>query len=180
MNHPLKSLTPFQLGLIVRDMDTAVNEHSECYGIRRWYRTNIDRLDYFYKGQKRHLVLDIVVGYTRGSQIELIQVLEGEDNAYVELLLKENLVHQGVCVRNFDRKCDGLKALGYSELHHGTIYLKGISTVRFAYFDARDSLGYILELIEATSVGINIGMPEFLVAAARLTGDAKIYKPPCV
>ena len=177
MDHPLKSLTPFQLGLIVKDMDAAVKEHSEVYGIKRWYRTNIDRFDYHYKGEKRHLVLDIVVGYARGSQIELIQVLEGEDNAYVELLLKENLPHNGVCVRNFDQKYDELKALGYTELHHGTLYLKGITKVRVAYFDVRESLGYILEIIEAKSLGINIGMPEFLVAAARFTGDAEPYKP---
>lgn len=177
MDHPLNSITPFQLGLVVKDMDSAVKKHSEVYGIKRWYRTNIDRFDYYYKGEKRHLLLDIVVGYARGSQIELIQVLEGEDNAYVELLLKENLPHNGVCVRNFDRKFEQLKALGYPELHHGTIFLKGISRVRVAYFDARESLGYILEIIEVKSLGLNIGMPEFMVAAARLTGDSERYKP---
>ena len=177
MDHPLNSITPFQLGLVVKDMDSAVEKDSEVYGIKRWYRTNIDRFDYYYKGEKRHLLLDIVVGYARGSQIELIQVLEGEDNAYVELLLKENLPHNGVCVRNFDRKFEQLKALGYPELHHGTIFLKGISRVRVAYFDARESLGYILEIIEVKSLGLNIGMPEFMVAAARLTGDSERYKP---
>ncbi|MBE9538574.1 MAG: VOC family protein [Proteobacteria bacterium] len=177
MSHPLKSITPFQLGLVVKDIDAAVKEHSEVYGIKRWYRTNIDRFDYYYKGKKRLLVLDIVVGYTGGTQIELIQVLEGEDNAYVELLLKENLPHNGVCVRNFERKFEQLKALGYPELHHGTIYLKGLSKIRVAYFDTRESLGYILEIIEVKTLGINIGMPEFMVAAARLTGDSKRYKP---
>ena len=118
-----------------------------------------------------------MVGYAGGSQVELIQVLEGEDNAYIELLLKENLPHNGVCVRNFDRKYDELKALGYPELHHGTLYLKGITMVRVAYFDARESLGYILEIIEVKSLGINIGMPEFMVAAARLTGDSTRYTP---
>jgi len=177
VDFPLKSITPFQLGLIVKDMDAAVQEHAEIYGIKRWYRTNIDRFDYYYKGKNRHLVLDIVVGYAGGSQIELIQVLEGEDNAYVELLLKENLIHNGVCVRNFDRKFKQMKALGYPELHHGTIFLKGLSTVRFAYFDTRESLGYVLEIIEVKSLGLNIGMPEFMVAAARLTGDSERYKP---
>jgi hypothetical protein len=57
-------------------------------------------------------LLDIVVGYPKGSQIAFIQVLEGKDNAYIELLQKENLIHTGVCVKNFAKKFKELKQLG--------------------------------------------------------------------
>jgi hypothetical protein len=177
VKHPLRGVTAFQLGLIVRDMDAAVREHSEVYGIKTWFRINIKSIEYYYKGERQHLVLDIVMGYCKGTQIELIQVVEGDSNVYVDLLLKENLVHSGVCVRGFDKKIAALKQHGYKELHHGTFRTKGISTVRMAYFDCRKELGYILEVIEAKSLGINIGMPRILLQAGRLTGDATRYKP---
>ena len=177
MNHPLHGLTAFQLGIIVRDMDVAVEEHSNIYGIKKWYRTNIESIEYFYKGEKQHLVLDIVMGYCNGTQIELIQVIEGEVNVYVDLLLKENLTHSGICVRLYDEKISALKLHGYKELHHGTILSKGGSKVRMTYFDCRKELGYILEVIEVKSMGINIGMPEFLLWLGRLTGDSCLYKP---
>lgn len=177
MRYPLHGITAFQLGLIVRDMDTAVKEHSEVYGIKKWFRINIKSIEYVYKGERQHLVLDIVMGYCKGTQIELIQVIEGDSNIYVDLLLKENLVHSGVCVRGFDKKITALKQRGYKELHHGTIRTKGISTVRMAYFDCRKELGYILEVVEVKSLGINIGMPRILLQAGRLAGDATRYKP---
>ena len=175
MKHPLKGVTAFQLGMIVRDMDAAVKEHREVYGIKKWYRSNIEKFDYYYKGEKRQLALDIVVGYSKGTQVELIQVLEGEDNLYVELLLKENLVHSGVCVRDYDKKISELKERGYKELHHGSIFLKGGTRVRMTYFDCREELGYILEIIEVKSLGFNLGMPKIMLEAARLTGDATLY-----
>lgn len=176
MQFPLRGLTAFQLGIIVRDMDVAVKEQGDLYGIKKWYRTNIESIDYFYQGKKQHLLLDIVMGYCKGTQIELIQVIEGERNAYVELLLKENLTHSGVCVRQYDKKIAALKQKGYQELHHGTIVSRGGSRVRMTYFDCREELGYILEIIEVKSLGINIGMPEFLLQLGRITGDACLYR----
>ena len=176
MKHPLHGLTALQLGLIVRDIDVAVKEHGKVYGIKQWFRVNIESIEYYYKGERQHLVLDIVMGYCKGTQIELIQVLEGDCNVYIDLLLKENLVHSGIGVRNFDKKIAALKGRGYKELHYGTIKSKGISTVRMAYFDCRDELGYILEVFEIKSLGINMGMPKILLQLGRLTGDASLYK----
>ncbi|MBT4521348.1 MAG: hypothetical protein HOC23_15215 [Halieaceae bacterium] len=177
MDYPLHGITACQLGLVVRDIDKAVQEHSEVYGIKQWFRVNIQSIEYYYQGQREHLVLDIVMGYCKGTQIELIQVLEGERNIYVDLLLKENLIHSGVSVRDFDNKIAALKQRGYKELHHGTFRSKGLSTVRMAYFDCRKELGYILEILEVKCLGINLGMPKFLLQAGRLTGDASLYKP---
>ena len=171
----LKGLTAFQIGIIVRDMDAAVKANSEVYGVKIWFRSNVNKIDYYYKGKKRELELDIVVGYSKGTQIELIQVLRGEDNLYVELLLKERLVHSAVCVRGFDKKIAALKERGYEELHHGTIFLQGFTKVRFSYFDCRDDLGYVLEVAEVKSLGLNFGMPKLMLQAARLTGDASLF-----
>jgi hypothetical protein len=87
------------------------------------------------------------------------------------------LLHTGVIVRNFDKKYAELTAMGLEEIHHGTLHLKGFSKVRVAYFDARDMLGYVLEIIEATTFGINLGMPEIMLMAGLLTGDCARYKP---
>ena len=176
--HPLNGVQAFQLGLIVDDMDEAVKAHTAVYGIRNWYRTRNKSIEYFYKGRQREIELDLVVGYCKGSQVELIQVLKGEDNAYVELLLKENLPHTGIMVRDWDAKYQALIDLGYPEIHRITINLKGISRVRVAYFDCRDTpLGVILEVIEVKSLGINLGMPKRIVQAALATGDVIKYKP---
>ena len=98
MKYPLKGMYAFQLGVMVDDMDQAVRMHTEIHGIKRWYRTEIQEYEYYCQGERKQIKLDIVVGYCKGSQIELIEVLEGEDNAYAQIMLKDKLLHTGAAI----------------------------------------------------------------------------------
>ncbi len=177
MKQLLKNINPFQLGIVVDDLDSAVKNHSDIFNIKRWYRPVFTSVTHLYKGIERDLELDIAIGFSGGSQIELIEVKRGEDNAYVEFFMANQLIHTGVTVRQFDTKVNDMHEMGFELIFSGTLKTARANTVRVAFFDTRAALGYVIELIESTALGINVGMPEWAFRAGIPTGDITLYQP---
>jgi len=80
-----------------------------------------------------------------GLQIELIQLVEGEDQLYSKFLKEkgEGIHHVGYWVKDFDEALQKMKDMGIKVLSDGNVY-----GVRYCYLDTEKQCGFIVELIE--------------------------------
>ena len=80
-----------------------------------------------------------------GLQIELIQLIEGEDLLYSKFLEEkgEGLHHVGCYLKEYDEALQYMTDLGIPVLAEGDVY-----GVKYSYFDTEKECGFITELIK--------------------------------
>ena len=162
-----------QLGIVVKSIDRSLPYYSNILNIKPWYRAEIETSEIYYKDKQIELELDLAVGYSGALQFELIEVGEGDRNIYTDLIEKqgEGLHHIGFVVSDIDKGIDALQKCGFQPLQHGSLKTKGKAITRFAYFDSIERCGYIIELIQTTLFGFNVGQSRFLMKLGKLLGD---------
>ncbi len=133
-----------QVGIVVRDMDRAIKNYSEIFGIHFPKVISPEYVNMTYRGKPAHFRIKVAAGMLGDLEIELIQVLEGE-TAYGEFLEKwgEGLHHFGFDVKNMDERVKTLKELGIGVLQSGER-----PGVRFVYMDTEQIVGVIFEFVE--------------------------------
>jgi methylmalonyl-CoA/ethylmalonyl-CoA epimerase len=136
--------TVSQIGIVVRDMETAIRNYSDIFGI---IFTKVFIPEYFnkiYRGKPGDFRFKVALGMMGELQIELIEVLEGQ-TIYGEFLEKkgEGLHHLGFDVENMDERIEALERLGISVLQSGERV-----GVRWAYMDTEQLVGVIFELLQ--------------------------------
>lgn len=168
------SLPPItQMGFVVQSLEESAEFYGSMLNIKKWYRTNIVECDYIYNGSPVDNSLDIVVGYSGKTQVELIKVTGEDDNIYYDYTGRDGVGfhHFGVVVNNLEPHMEKMKAAGINPLQSGRLKYGGGGVTKVAYMDTMESAGFILELIETKAFGINLGMPQWLVSLGRITGD---------
>ncbi len=168
------SLPPVtQMGFVVQSLETSCTFYGGLLNIKKWYRTKITECNYRYKGKPVEMLLDIAVGYSGKTQVELIKVTGPDDNIYYDLNGRDGIGfhHFGVVVNDLKKHISGMKAAGINPLQVGTLKYGGGGVTKVAYMDTMKSAGFILELIETKVFGVNLGMPQWLVSLGRVTGD---------
>lgn len=165
-----------QQGIIVKNIDQSLPYYRQVLNINPWYRIHFVEEEIYYEGRRIDLNLKIAVGYSGPLQFELIEVVRGEDNIYTELINTQGqgLHHIGFVVSNIEKKTEMLRNAGFSPIQHGVLKTKGNTVIRFAYFDTMASFGFILELIETTLFGINVGMSRFMCKIGTLIGELEV------
>lgn len=164
-----------QIGMVVPDLIEGVRLYRDFFNIPKWYHTVITECSYYYKNRPIDILLDIAVGYSGKTQIELIQVKGQDDNIYRAHPGEAGFGfhHFGVVVDDLDKAKDIMKGRGHKPLQEGTLKYAGGGKTRVAYLDTVNSAGLILELIETKAFGLNLGMPQWLINLGRITGDTK-------
>ncbi len=175
LTHDIESLAALsgiaQLGVVIRDMDRAMRVYSRLLGVRGWFRTRMLDYEVIYRGQPADVEWDIVLGYSRGLQIELIRILSGEQNLYHELLGDgEGFHHVATAVSDLAPHLTQMRQAGIDVLQQGTIHFEGGAVAQFAYLDTLPLCGFIVELVETRLFGVSLGMPRWLPFAGRMTG----------
>ncbi len=162
-----------QVGIVVRDIARSMEYFSGLYNVGPWYRTKLAEEEMSYRGKKIDLKLDIVIAFTGKVEIELIQVISGEENIYSSILEKQGggVHHLGFLVSGFDRKLEAVKAMGVRPLQWGTLRTAGGAVTRFAYLDTIDTCGVITEFIETKLFGISMPHSNLIMRIGSLTGD---------
>lgn len=133
-----------QIGILVKDMEKAMNNYSWIFGIA-FPRVFVPELyNRTYRGKPGDFRMKIAFGMVGQLQVELIQVLQGK-SIYEEFLEKkgEGLHHLGFDVENMDQRIAGLKSLGIEVLQSGET-----GDAKFAYMDTESIVGVIFEFIE--------------------------------
>jgi len=164
-----------QLGILVPSIDESQAFYEKILNIKPWYRADIVEETIYFEGKTIDLTLDIVVGYSNGVQVELIEIVSGDRNLYTGHLETRGhgLHHLGFYVRDIDKGLRDMKAAGLEPIQHGTLKTKGNAVTRFAYFDTVEQCGYVTELIETKLYGIYVGSFPLLMKVGTLTGDVE-------
>ncbi|HPR55655.1 MAG TPA: VOC family protein [Deltaproteobacteria bacterium] len=162
-----------QIGMVVPDLGAGVDFYRGFLGISKWYRTVITECRYTFRNRPIDIRLDIAVGYSGRTQVELIQVFGSDDNIYYAYPGEAGFGfhHFGVVVDDLEKAKRTMQDRGFPALQEGTLKYAGGGKTRVAYLDTMEKAGMILELIETKAFGINLGMPEWLVSLGRITGD---------
>ncbi len=171
---PLGLPRVYQLGLVVRDIESAVKFYAEFMGISPWYRGNVAEQETRYNGETVALEADMVFGYSGRLMIELIEVKNDAPNIYSDFLNAngEGLHHLGIEVRDFERKLARAREMGIPVLQEGTLKSKGGALSKMAYLDTTAFCGYPIELMETRLFGVPCGKSKFMMNVGCLLGDA--------
>ncbi|MCP3966595.1 MAG: VOC family protein [Lentisphaerae bacterium] len=172
-------LGTMQVGIIVKDMNSALDKYSKSFNIKNWMKGNFIEEEYIYKGKSIKIDFTMAYSIRKRLMIELLEVKKGDENVFSHFLDEhgEGIHHLGYYVRNFEKEIEKYKTMGIDVIQHGCIKsLKG-SITRIAILDTEALYGYAIELLETRILGIPIGQSAFILyIMARLTGDVERIK----
>jgi methylmalonyl-CoA/ethylmalonyl-CoA epimerase len=163
-----------QIGMVVRNARSSAEYFSGLYNIKPWYHAEFVEKKIFYRGKEIELDAEILIGFSGGVEIELIQMNNDEENIYSDILGKQDggIHHIGFFISGYDRKLAEMKAMGVEPLQWGTLKTKGGAVTRFTYFDTIKTCGTVTEYIETKFIGVCVPHNRFMMKISTLTGDA--------
>ena len=97
------------IGIVVRDIDKAVEYYSSVLGLGPFTAEVYDLSSFMYRGKTASARVKAAIAYSGAVFIELVQVLEGE-TVHTEFLSEkgEGMQHVAFLVRNLDETLDEL------------------------------------------------------------------------
>ena len=158
---------PVQIGVVVRDLEQATQLLTSLFGIGpfcfiEW--PNRAGSKYFYRGREEHIKIRQAFAQVGSLELELIQPIEGERNAYREFLEEKGggIHHLLFEVDDMDEIIRSLSKDSIEVLQAGTGIRPG---TRWALLDTQKLIGFLLELrqlaagCDGTSVSKGSSLP---------------------
>jgi catechol 2,3-dioxygenase-like lactoylglutathione lyase family enzyme len=138
-----------QIGIVVRDMQKAVEYYQGVFGLGPWtvYDSTPDK--YWFKGKPSHMKLRQGKAMLGGIELELVQPLEGE-SPFHEFLQEhgEGLHHLAFNTEDYDGMVRQFEAAGFRPLLQAEAYVETYKgTVKACHFDTRAVAGVIFEVV---------------------------------
>ena len=141
----------WQIGLVVEDLDSAVEAYSDLFGIGPWHvytyqKPLLKRMTY--RGKPGNYKMRVALAKIGPLQIELIQPLEGE-SIYAEFIREHGygIHHIAVTVDDLESAVAQAEALGLEHVMGGGGH--GLDNDGgFAYLGTESLLGTTLELVD--------------------------------
>jgi catechol 2,3-dioxygenase-like lactoylglutathione lyase family enzyme len=137
-----------QIGVVVPDLDQATRLLTSLFGIGpfrfiEW--PNRPESKYFFRGKEEHIRIRQAFAQVGPLELELIQPLEGERNAYRQFLEERGggIHHVLFEVEDMDQVVRNLSPQGVEVLQAGTGIRPG---TRWALLDTQALVGFLLEL----------------------------------
>jgi hypothetical protein len=146
-----------QIGVLVEDLDRAVENYWKVGGIGPWHIYTYQRpliKAMHYRGQPANYKMRIALAWVDSLCIELIETIEG-DSIYQEFVEKRGygLHHLGVVVEDAEAVIAQAEAVGVAVIQDGSGYgLQGDG--HYAYLDTEAQLGIIIELMQLPKVRV--------------------------
>lgn len=133
-----------QVGVVVRDIDKAINFYTNTYGIGPFRIFNLDIPEATLHGKTVPMQIRVALSRFGPVQLELVELPEGE-SIYHEFLETrgEGLHHLGFFVADIEKEIAKLERMGIGVLQGGKV--PGMS---FAYMDTEGPGGFIIELLQ--------------------------------
>jgi methylmalonyl-CoA/ethylmalonyl-CoA epimerase len=140
-----------QVGLIVPNLEAAVDGYWKLFGIGPWHfytygRGVLRRMSY--RGRPADYQMRIALAWAGPQRIELIQMGQGE-TVYAEFVRKHGygLHHLGVLVEDMEAALRQAEAAGLSVIMDGAGFGQD-GDGHYAYLDTEELLGTTIELIQ--------------------------------
>jgi len=139
---------PVQIGIVVPDLDRATRLLTSLFGIGPFHFIEWpNRVDskYCYRGKEEHIRVRQAFVQLGPLELELIQPIEGQRNAYREFLEQKGggIHHVLFEVDNIDQIVEALAKHGVEVLQTGTGIRPG---TRWSLLDTQDLVGFLVEL----------------------------------
>lgn len=158
-----------QLGLIVADIDKAMQEWVDKLGVGPWFvKRDIGITEFTYQGSplKELPTVSIALAYSGDLQVELIQPTNGAPSMWSDSLKQHGDCPQHIAfwTDEYEELHSSLTSDGFVEGHYGRAGSRG----RFAYFTHPQMPEIVIELSESTG-----GKKEYFakIKAASLDWD---------
>jgi len=140
-----------QIGIVVRDLDRAVEYYSKIFGIGPFTKFEFSPEKHLLKGKPLPITLYIGVAPFGPVQMELIQPVKGDAPHQWFLNSKgEGLQHLGFIVNNYDEWMAYLKEQNIDVLMEAETDVVGMGHVRAAYIESDPIGGVLFEFVEVT------------------------------
>ena len=128
-----------QMGYYVKDAEEAAALHSRLFGSGPFVVCEVGVDKAFCRGKEVDLRLKVAFGQHAGLQVEIIQVLSADPNAYFEMG-RYGFHHVSIWTDDIDRTIAEFEAEGFP-----VAMLMFSGPMKIAYFDCREALGYYVE-----------------------------------
>ncbi|MHB8109815.1 MAG: VOC family protein [Syntrophorhabdaceae bacterium] len=140
-----------QIGIVVRDLDRAVEYYSKSFGIGPFTTFEFSPEKHLLRGKPLPITLQIGVAQFGPVQMELIQPVKGDAPHQWFLDSKgEGLQHLGFMVNNYDEWMTYLKEQNIGILMEAETDVPGMGHVRAAYIESDPVGGVLFEFVEVT------------------------------
>ena len=159
-----------QLGVVVPEIQAAA-DNLEGKGVGPFLLASGPVTQWSENGKERRFTGKLGLGYFRGKEIELLEPGSGS-NFYLQHLDPKGrflVQHLGFLVKDVDDWSEKLTALGCPLWVRGKIKT-GPVTAEFAYMDAIQQCGFIVEFICFKFLGISGGPPQKII---HMLGNAQ-------
>jgi len=140
-----------QVALIVEDLDRAVEDYWQLFGIGPWHiytygKPLVKRMTYH--GEPSEYRMRIALSYLGPLRIELIEMIEG-DTVYADFVEEHGygVHHFGVLVEDVEAAIAEAEAAGLAMTQDGAGFGRD-GDGHYAYLDTEDKIGVTIELIE--------------------------------
>jgi catechol 2,3-dioxygenase-like lactoylglutathione lyase family enzyme len=146
-----------QVGIVVQDMDRAIDYFEETLGLGPWAVfegepewCREDGREVTYRGK-------MAMAQAGPVQLELIQIMEGR-SVYSDLLGEgEGIHHLGFFVRDIEERLQAVREAGIPVLQHALLKRLGVS-IEYAYLDTTETGGVVTEYIQGSFLGLPVPM----------------------
>jgi hypothetical protein len=140
----LGALKVDQLGFVYKDIKRQADIMKSVFKLPDFIFSGAKSHSYIYEGKPTEVVLDIGISRIGNTQIELIQLIEGECmyNKFLDEG-KEGLQHIGIYIENLNQSINDFEKLNIKPIQTGRV-LRHL----FAYMDTEGVFGITIELLE--------------------------------
>jgi Glyoxalase/Bleomycin resistance protein/Dioxygenase superfamily len=153
MDSALGKIDIGQIGIVVKDLDVAMENYWRIAGIGPWnvYTTGAPPLSCIYHGHPANYKVRLATARSGSLQMELIEYISG-DTIHRDFAAsgRTGIEHIGIYVPDLEQALKPYREKGVSILQQADgLGVKGDG--RYAYLNTESILGTILELIQSSS-----------------------------
>ena len=140
-----------QTAYVVNNLEESAAHWAKVSGAGPWFISEAKTKNTIYRGKPSSFKFRIALAFLGASQLELVQILDDGPSVFKETLDKSGPGFNHICPQisglsgdTFDERCREMERRGLQV----AMTTEVIGTGRFAYYDALDSLGCFIEIVE--------------------------------
>jgi len=165
---------PQQYGIACRDVAACVRR-AEAAGAGPFLHTTMSPPNWIEDGERRpNCKLEFALGYAGDAQVEFLGPGEGTEH-YARALRDTDIAfhHVGIYQRGMEELAASITSAGYPQVVQGGIAFGKALSIDFRYFDSRPDHGIYLEVLDLSSLAMQLNMEPLIRAYSAIKTAAR-------
>ena len=140
-----------QTAYVVNNLEESAAHWSKVSGAGPWFVSEAETKNTIYRGKPSGFGFRIALAFLGATQLELVQMTDEEPSIFKEIRDKRGFGFHHICPQisglsgeGFEERCHEMESQGL----HVAMTTEVTGTGRFAYYDALDSIGCFIEIVE--------------------------------